>query len=279
MNPVFCVENFYNVLQFPGLHTISAEEEATDHEALRVGDGRREAGDYWTSTTLNSDTYNDAACDRPRAADYIAIDRGHNLAGYDIELRGSMQSDFSTYETIIDITLPSASGPGDIDDTLGVRTEEGAWIKRFDRRVYRYWRTFIPAMGASLKPEVVGLYLGGSYSPDYFDKPWNEDGADLLVQEAINQHGWSGRGPANKMRAGTIQLSLSSFDEYDAKARYHLQGLYNEGFPMWIVFDEKQADRAVLAEMPPGRLGFMLEPGWGFRRAQLNWREREPKLA
>ncbi len=279
MRPIFLVENFYSKLQFPD-HTISAEEEATDNEAFRVANGRRSARDKWAPTTLNSASYVDAACDRIRAADCIALDRGHNLAGYDIELRGSNQAAFTTYESVLDLTLPTYTAPGDIDDALGVRTEEGAWIKRFDMRAYKYWRLYVDAMGAGLKPNVVGLWLGLSFSPQYLDMPWNEDGADLVVKQAASESGWLGRGVANKVRSGTITLALSSFQEYDTKARYHLQGLYGEGFPMWIVFDEAQADRAVLAELPAGGLHFDLAGGThGYRVGQIAWREREAATA
>jgi len=276
MRPVFLVENFYSTLQFPA-HVVSAEEEATDNEAFRVSTGRRSGRDKWSPTTLNSDTYIDTACDRVRAADCIVLDRGHNLGGYDVELRGSNQAAFTTYETILDITLPTASAPGHIDDALGVRTEEGAWLKRFAPRPYQYWRTFVPAMGASLKPEIVGLWLGLSYSPQYLDMPWNEDGTELVVRQTGNEVGWVGRGVANKVRTGAISLSLSSYQEYEAKARYHLQGLYADGFPMWIIFDEEQADRAVLADMPAGSLRLEYTPGaHGYRTGQVGWREREP---
>ena len=269
MNPVMAVENFCGAgvgRQFPN-HTITANEEATGNPVEHVANGRRGASDVWTPTTVNNAAYVNIACDRTRGANFIALDRGHNLAGYDLELRGSQQSAFTTYETILNITLPSASGAGDIDDALGVRTEEGAWLKRFDLSAYQYWRIHIPAMGASLKPEIVGLWLGLCYAPDYFDKPWVEDGAELLHQESRAPSGWAGRGVANKQRSGTIQVSLSSFDEYDHEARHHIQGLYGEGFPMWVVFDENQADRAVLAELPPGRLAFSLGGNWGYRSA------------
>ena len=278
MNPVMAVENFCSAgvgWQFPD-HTITANEEATGSEVERVADGRRGAADKWTPTTANSAAYVNVACDRTRAANFIALDRGHNLAGYDLELRGSQQSAFTTYETVLDITLPSATAAGNIDDALGVRTEEGAWFKRFDLNTYQYWRVHIPAMGASLKPEIVGLWLGLCYAPDYFDKPWGEDGAELIHQETQSPSGWAGRGVANKQRSGVVQLSLSTFEEYDHEARYHVQGLYGEGFPMWIAFDETQADRAVLAELPLGRLAFSLTGTWGYRSAAIPWREREP---
>lgn len=54
--PLLLVENLFSRTQFP-LHTVSANEEATNHEAFRVADGRRSPLDYWTPTTANNQAY------------------------------------------------------------------------------------------------------------------------------------------------------------------------------------------------------------------------------
>src|SRR6185503_7462240 len=112
--PVLLAENFFNVVQFPS-HVIVAEEELAGHEALMVGNGRRHNLNYWTATTNNSDTWIKVTCDRIRAANCIVIDRGHNLAGKTIRLECS-NDDFTTTETPINITMPSVSSPGSVDD-------------------------------------------------------------------------------------------------------------------------------------------------------------------
>jgi hypothetical protein len=110
-------------------------------------------------------------------------------------------------ETVVSITLPAASAPGSLDDTLGVRTEEGAWVKRFSLRAAKYWRWYVPAMGVGLKPQVVGLYLGLAFAPNYFNRPLDDDGDVLVVTESQSELGWIGRGPQGRQRQGVISTS------------------------------------------------------------------------
>jgi hypothetical protein len=273
MNPVFLVDNLLNAeSQYRG-HTVAGEEEPVGNEAWRVADGRRSRGDYWTPTTANSDTYVEVDCDRVRGADTLVLDA--NLAGYDIELRGSCD-DWTTYESVLDLTIPSVSAPGALDSALGVLTEDGVWAIAFDLRAYAYWRIFVDAMGAGLKPQIYGAWLGKSYQPDYFNLPWAEEPDELLFGEVVSEAGWRGTTKATQRRGGQITLQLSDYAEYEL-ARFHLQSLYGSGQPMWIFFDDQQADRGVLAERPQGDLGFRFGPDWAYRQAQINWVEREPR--
>lgn len=271
-SPVFLVENFFNVHQFPD-HAVSAEEEPTGTEGWRVGTGRRDQSlNKWTPNTANSDTYLDVECDRVRAADMLVMD-GHNLAGYDFELRGS-QDDLITHETILDVTIPAVCAPGRLDD--GVLTEEGVYVRRFDLRAYKYWRPFFPAMGAGLKPEIAGLWLGLSYSPEYLNRPADVETTDLHAAETISEAGWLGRGSAVRGQAGTINLELSDFMEYDI-ARLHLNGLFARGFPMWVLRNDEQADQAFCVVRPGGtRFGFNLGQQWSYESAQIPYIEHEP---
>jgi hypothetical protein len=271
--PVFLVENLFSTTMFPN-HTISAEEEASGHPVEYLANGRRWPGNYWTSTTANDPTHATSTFDRVRGFDMIVLDRGHNLAGLDFELRGSSDG-FTTYETILDITLPAVSAPGDLDSALGVMTEEGAWVKRFDLRAYNAVRAHIPAMGAGLTPWIVGLHVGKSYSPLSLLAPWDEDGDDIFASESVSTAGWLGRGKVTNRRSGVLNFDLPTITEYEL-VRYHLQSLYGSGRPMWIVMDEEQAERALLAVRPQGHQGFAFVPGSRSRGAQVAHVEYEP---
>lgn len=271
--PVFLADSLFSKMQYPS-HTIVANEAAAGFEAFRVADGRRSPFDYWTPTTANASANVKVTCDRTRAANVIVLDRGHNLAGRQIKLEAS-DDDFTTTQTVLDLTMPSASAPGALDESLGVRTEEGAWVKRFPARAASYWRLTIPAMGAGLKPKVVGLWLGLSYSPDFLSRPHAPDEDELVVQESESDWGWIGRGETTPRRTGTILLKLTNLFDYDL-ARFHLQGLFGRGRPMWIVQDSDVAERAVLAIRPRNRFGFSREPDWFYHQGQIEWTEWEP---
>lgn len=273
--PIFLVENAFNLLQFP-LHALAANEEASGHEAFRIANGRRSSLDYWTPTTLNVSANVKVTCDVSRTCDTFILDRGHNLGGKEVILERS-DNDFSSSTTVFDITLPSASAPGDIDDANGVVNEEGAWLKRFSPAGALGWRIRVPAMGASLKPQIVGAWLGQAYSPADIFRPLSVDGGTLYTQESASAMAWMGRGPRNFRREGDITLQFPDLTEY-ATARYHLhQRFHKEGRPMWIVFDDTKADVSLLALGPAGaRWGFTREPQWFAERVSMPYLEHEP---
>ena len=274
--PLIAVENLFSVTQFPNV-VVLANEAASGNEAFRVATGRRSALNFWTSTTTNQPAWVKAAGDQVRAADFLALDRGHNLAGFAIELHVS-NDDFTTYETALAVTLPAATAPGAVDDALGVRTEEGAWLKRFALRAGKQWRLYVPAMGTGLKPQVVGLYLGCSLALEYFDRPFQDDQDELVGATVESDAGWLGRSRSIQRRAHELEVKLPSFAAYD-QVRYHLQGHFGKGRPMWLLHDLDQADRAVLVVRAPGTLGFGFTPGWGWRRGKLGYVEHEAQAA
>lgn len=272
-SPIFLVENFFNIHQYP-THAISANEEPVGTEGWRVGTGRRDTeNNKWTPTTANNDAYLTAVCDRTRAADTIIMD-GHNLGGENFRLRGS-QDNFGSYDTLMNITIPPVSAPGSIDDPAGVLTEEGVWVKRFDTRAFAYWRPFIAAMGAGLRPEITGLWLGKSYSPGHRNRPADVEATTMFVAETVSEAGWHGRGPITRAQSGVFDIAMADFMEYDI-ARLHLNGLFAKGNPMWVFDDPYQADRGFCVVRPDARMGFFLGQKWGYEVAQIPYTEHQP---
>lgn len=277
MAPVLLAENLLSTRQFSG-HTLTAEESATGFPVSHVANGRRSQGNHWRPTTANSATYIRCVFDRPRALDFVALDRGHNLAGVGVDFKVTTgATDFSgTYETPFDITLPSSSTPGHVDDPLGVRTEEGAWVKRFPMRIGHAIEFQIDAMGAGLLPNIVGLHVGLSYSPNYFESPVEDETDVLMVEETQVTSGWVGRGQPYRPRQGTITYNLD-YAEYD-KVRYHVLGQFGDGNPMWLVFNASQADRAIqVIRASNSALGFPQPNDWPYRAGQVPWIEHESK--
>lgn len=278
--PVVLVENFASIRQFSG-HTLIGNEEPAGTEAFRAADGRRTPSDYWAPATLNAAATLTITCDRIRTANVVALDRGHNLIGEAFTLQCS--DDNANWSPVVDVTeLPTVPG-GSLDapavsvaGVWGVRTEEGAWLCRFPTRAARYWRLSIPAMGAGLRPQLVGWWLGLAYAPLDLTRPHSPNQSELLVEELTSERGWQGRGAAAIRRLGVLRLKLTNGFEYDL-ARYHLEGHFGRQRPMWIVHDDSQAERAVLAIRPTGQLGFELPTSWFYPTAEVGWVEYQPK--
>lgn len=281
--PCFLVENFFNRRMFPlhvgtGPNASFGDEEATGAEAFRIANARRWSGDRWMPITANVQHTLTVQCDRVRAANMVALDRGHNLAGEEILLRCS-QDGGTTWETCFDVVLPTVVGAGTLDDNLGCRTEEGAWLLRFPSRAAARWQLVIPAMGVGLVPQVVGLWLGYAFAPqDGLRFPVAPDQTQLLLEETISEAGWRGRNAPGLVRTDTLNFKMGAQGLYDYElGRYHIQGLFGGGRPMWILYDDEQAHAAVLAIRPGNdTLGFARTPDWFYPQASVPWVEHEP---
>jgi len=272
--PFLLVENVFSQVQFPA-HTIAATEEPAGHEAFRCADGRRSSLDYAGATTANTEWSLTATFNRLRAIDSVFLDRGHNLAGERIV--GEISSDaFSTVETLFDITVPLAPGAGALDNGLGVVTTEGAWGIRVPVRAGHAFRLRIPAMGADLTPRVVGLWAGRSWAPPYLGLPVAPNRHELAGELRRNTIAWQARGPTAQLRGGSVTLQLTDLFEYEI-ARYHVEGHYGAGRPMWLVFDDEQADEALQVIRPEGALGFGREPRVLYPRAEIGYVEHQPR--
>lgn len=276
---VMLVENLFNTRTFPS-HTLTASSEATGQSVLFVGSGRRQRHlNVWSPSTTNADAYVQVDFDRVRSFDCIFLDRGHNLAGYAVSLRASSDA-WSTFTEAASVTLPVVTTPGSpLAESPGVLTEEGAWGLRLSRTFHgTSFRFFVPAMGAGLKPEIVGIYVGRSWRLVHAQQwPTDHGKPELIYQEVISPEAWAAPGDVAKRDRGELNIQLDSFEEY-ALARYHIEQLFMARKPMWLVHDDDQAERSVLTYAPPGVAGFGFEAGWFPQQGRIPWVEHEPRL-
>lgn len=276
--PRFLVENFYSPTQFSS-HVVSANEEASGHEAFRVGTNRRSPRNYWTPTTSNSDAWVKVDATESKSADMIAIDRVNNLSGETVKLQTS--SDDSTWSDVFSITFPSTfSEPNDLTASPGVLMEDDAWAFYFGSNSARYWRVLVSAMGTDLKPEIGGIYLGDSWQPDlHLARPFDFGRPRLEFETARSETSWvSSSVPATRLET-TLSFMLKSESEYDDFARYHIEELFLSKSPMWVFADTDHGERGWLAMPPTGQQGFQTQDGWGFPQAEIQAVEHEPALS
>lgn len=273
-DPVFLIENYFSSSQF-STHVVSAIQEAAGKQAFRVGDGRRIQLDHWSSTSLNVEAWIKVDCVSTKSATGIALDRGHNLAGKSVVLERSAND--SGWTNVFTATIPAtAATDGDIDDANGITTDEGAWLKRFASVSDRYWRLRIPAMGADLKPEVVGLWVGNTWEPGALTLPHQDEYAETMVGVTENTLGWQSGTQAVRRRTGELALQLATTAEVAAIAALKDFDLRR---PMWIVLDGERTERAVLAIRPSGRFGLGYDRGWFPRQGRIPWIELQPEVA
>lgn len=277
--PRFLAENFFNIDQFSG-HTLTAEEETTGNEAWRVGTARRVGGtilNYWTPTTANSTSWVECKCDRARAADMLVIDRGHNLDGVVVNLEVS-DDNFTTTTEVLSVTLPSnVFSNSRLSDTAGVKTTEDAWVISFDFHVALYWRIFVAAMGAGLKPQIPAAYLGTSFSPtNRPPRPWDDEPTELSYDSIVSDVLWTASSRTAKRRKAGVSMKMASDLEMD-QARYHFRSVYQRGDLMWYVPDTDNAERAWLTKSPQGTDAQVYPTNFGRRIVSVGMVEHNPK--
>lgn len=275
MGTVLCAENYFDALQFPG-HVVSADEEVAGFEAFRVATARRHPLNGWHTSTPNVLHRLEVACDQVRGANLLALDRGHNADGQRVKLVGS-SDDFATTVDVLDVTLPSVVG-GDLDGPAGARTEEGAWLIRFPAQAFQWWGLEFPA-AADFAPRIVGAYLALAYETEKaLDRPWEDEGTEGLGRTHETPFGWIGTTAPAARRSGTMQLRMRTRAEYDVARLHIVQRYWRERRAMWIVHDPQQAERAVLAIRPTGRLSFRFAEGWAWRQSAVPWTEHQPRF-
>ena len=269
--PCLLVDNYFSSRIYSG-HTLSALENSSD--APLVGAARRSTYDAYQSATPNADAWVKSRNAVTRYADMVVVERGHNQGGKTVKVQCS-DDDFATpaQEPFTGIT-PTAAGTGSLDDALGVRTWEGAWLKRFSPRAAYDWRYFVPAMGAGLKPLVPGLWIGLSWRPGYADRPFAPGVTELIVEEMHSDRGWLGRGKATPRRTGVLHFSFGTMLDAEA-ADWHVQQIAR-GRAFWIIPDDERADLAFLAVLPKGNVGMVLEPRWFYPKLDLPYVELDP---
>jgi hypothetical protein len=276
--PVWLVENLFSRRIFPG-HTLSASSTETGLDIAFVGTGRRQrALNRWAPSATNTDAWARATFDRVRAFDHVFLDRGHNLGGYTVQVQVSSDG-FASYTVAASATIPTSVYPySRLDDGRPVLTEEGAVAWRTGLYVGNAVRLFVPAMGAGLKPEIVGIHAGVAFSPEHaVVKPFTHGRVETLYEEFASPQAWVAAGEIAKRRTDEPRLKLADRSEY-ARARYHIEGLFFARKPAWYVPDDEEAEKAWYAVKPPGVAGFSVEGDWSEFQGSIPMVEHEPRL-
>lgn len=281
-NALICADNFFDATQYiepswspAGGNTVSAEEAASGNEAALVGTWRRSGLQYWTSTTTNNATWIQVLATPVRAANFIAIDRGHNLFGETIQL--SVTYDQTNWdEELFEVTIPSHTNVGHVDDPTGVVTDEGVWIKRFPTVMSRGYRLGIDAISTGVQlPQIPGLWLGLALETRVHDEPWSDQMTELAIQEMFTSLGQTGLSRQQSYRAQSIGLRLRSIDEI-ALASLTVEHLFADGYPMWVIPDLNASQKARLVRRN-GPVGFRYDESWpNLPRIDFSYREYQP---
>lgn len=274
MTPALFIENYFNERAFTE-HGISANVNTED--AFRVGTNRRSLLDALEGET-NTILQVDVDCGEVKPVDYLAVDRGANIFGKAIKLRGSTDDFAASNDILLDITLPAAS-PASSGAllTAGAITKEGAWVREISEQTYRYYRFEVAAV-ADFTPKVVNLSLGPLWKLPFLpDRPHNEDEENVQLSSIETPAGWRGPGQISNRKEGSVGIRLENFDAYADALTF--QEHWNSGRVAWYIPDQAKAEKAFKIVTPGGRSGFFLPESeeWAYRVQRLQYIEHEPK--
>lgn len=273
--PLIAIDDYANGRMYP-LHTAVADEEATGYEVHHLSDGLRDELSYFMSQTVNQARTITWTLNRPRAVNFVFLDRFNNLAG--VVLTWACSNDnFTTSETILSLAVPSTCMAGSPADYYGVRTEEGAWFKTHDYRVAKYWRLSIAAI-VGKKPQIGGWKFGFAPTIGGFERPLEDHTDSLIVTETQSDYGTIGRGPVTRQRRGSIIYDFADDSEFET-LRLHFHGHFGDGRQAIICHDQDVGQRTVVGVRSTGQFGLPLPVAYGYRVTQMDWVEDQPLAA
>lgn len=237
----FLVASLFNTVHIFPSHVVTASSEVVDHEGFRVGSERRDAENSWTPAVDDTAANVTCLCDQPRASDMLIIDQNHNLDGQTVRVQISDDGFLTTAEPFVGV-VPSAVTPNSrLSDGIWVRNREGAIACLYTAEPGMEHRLVVDAMGAGLKPQIGGAYLGQSFQPS--SKP--------PLPYAPNATQTTASGPIRRVSGNAPLRYRVERDDYGV-AQYHIEELFWTGRPMWIFPDEDQAENFFLATVNPG---------------------------
>jgi hypothetical protein len=239
--PLLLSDNlFENVVLHPTFVVGTDQATLAGREAFRVADNLRDMTS-WASSVPNTNQYIWVDALTPVAPNTIVIDRGHNLAGAQVLVRGDTSSAFATAVTIVSCVLPSSPG-GLPTDANGCLTPDGVWWKTFTGQSFRAQGIEIIAMGVGIAPIATGIYLGTSYRfPEFLNAPAALDfGTNIkYMRNELSRGGLRSKSrPLNFDKLPlNVHLDSGDYTGFDVEVRR----LLRYGQPWWFCLDDSDA--------------------------------------
>lgn len=231
--PLLLVDNLLDTVQLYPNAALTASSERTGHEAFRVADYRRERTSWQTATTAaNHYLQVDLGAGMTRSADFLFLDRGHNLWGKTLQIRYGAAG-VTLFKSL---TVPALGTLGG-DPTVGMSvTEEGACYALFDApaAAQQVWRVVVVE---SVAPTVTGLLLGARAQLLRFSTTFDEDARERTQASSTSPAGYRATDTTYSWRTCEIGLSLIGAENYDGQVRALSTLLFDRNQPCVIAMD------------------------------------------
>jgi hypothetical protein len=278
--PLLFVDNFLDTVNLYPLATLVGSSEQNGREAFRVADYRRDRS-WWqpTAAAANTGLALDHGAGVSLAADYVFIDRGHQLWGRSILLQSGV--DGVTFPTavwtrVVPALLSSGAFPVGGDPTVGwCVTEEGAlWTLFSGAAAKRGWNLVFTD---NFLPKIPGVMLGARTQLLGYSKVFDEDAGARTQPQDQSTAGYLGTARTYSWRTCLLDLGMIGAPEYDGTMRLLRRTLFERNQPWVLCLD--------YSGHPERSWMFQYDgTGWGFpmnrvlRAGQIKGRELGPLL-
>lgn len=234
--PLIIADNLFDFTLYPTA-TLTDSSELTGREAYRIIDARRERSWWQAATSATSHFVQvDLGAGIAANADAIWFDRGHNMAGRQIQIDYSDNG--SAWTTLRTLTFPAAGVVGG-DPTLTTMsaTEEGVSWALFTAAAaaHRHWRFLL--LGAAYQPVIPGVMLGVRAQLIGYSRVKDEDSMNRTEVQEMSRAGYLGTDRRYAWRTVAIDLNYIGATEYDSTIRTLRRQLFELDQPFFCAMD------------------------------------------
>jgi hypothetical protein len=235
--PLLLVDNVFDTIGlYPGA-TIDAITESAGHEAFRVADYRRDRS-YWqpSSDGAGNPTWVRTHLTAARGVDFVALDRGHNLAGKSVFLEGSADGVTWSISQQLDVPASGVVGGNPAAPAMA-QTEEGvAWTLTASLAARAWWRLRIPYTAAFV-PIVTGVMAGLKTQLLGYSDVFDDDAGGRTQSNVTSTAGYRASETTYNWRTVELALRLIGATEYDTTMRTLRALLFAKNQPAMVLMD------------------------------------------
>lgn len=245
--PLLLVENHFDrVIQQPQA-LVTATSSKLDREPWRIADYRREL--TWHEFTTDGGGADQViavnlGAGNGRSADYVWLDRGHNLWGRTIYVEAGHDGAAWPFSRGFAVPAqPTGLWPeilgvgGDPTEPIFCVTEESSLYALFARSAkYQYWRLRFP-YAAGWVPVTVGAMLGNRHHFLGFSNIYDPDQAERTELAQQSRAGWRAVDTTYSWRILQLGFTYIGRSEYDTSLRQLQHLLFRRNQPVAAVLN------------------------------------------
>lgn len=237
--PLVLADNVFDTYNLYTAATMDAISFVAGRDPFHIADYRRDRS-WWQPTTDGGGTNPwvrvDLGAGITRAADFLFIDRGHNLWGRSVNLQGG--DDGAAWPTSFTRTVPALGTVGGDPTTATMAvTEEGALYSLITAGTPRRWWRITTTYSAAFIPILTGVMAGLRNQLLGYSTIFDEDASERTPPGDTSAAGYRGSNLLYSWRTCELGLKYIGATEYDTTIRTLRRLLFEKNQPFALFMD------------------------------------------